>query len=251
MSFFIQHTLVALPPFLPPAVQLLSILQPDDSEARHTTNGRTSRKAGLDLHWPIGYAGVESMVSLPSLARNPASGSLSPLARALSQPNRRRSMSDFVHGTCDVTGRESDACIVTRWYAAKEQGIAFERESAYPSGWGKTAFSDLTSFEIYVSRDLIRRRARAQLWLIGIAFTLGILFSVILPLAIPNTMVTQSICLSWILIFRVALGIAGFFWLVSLLGFKPRYLTWEPLSGLKGRAEKRLAWSLSNRIAWK
>ena len=72
-------TSVALVPFLPPASDLLAILQPEDRDVQAHGKQQKFEKSQIDFHGRIGYPVAQPADSLPYPALNPTAGELSPI----------------------------------------------------------------------------------------------------------------------------------------------------------------------------
>lgn len=166
-------------------------------------------------------------------------------------------MSDFISATCDRSGRPSDKCVSTHWYAAIEEGLELKDT---PGGWGPYGFggarkkySGLMDFKVHVSlpviKDEIRKRNTNRI-LLALAVILVMALAVLLPGEVSNLIneiFSWSILLLGGALFLVGIMVYG----MRVRGYRARYLELEALSVLGSDLEKKTAWNLSKRLAWK
>lgn len=174
-------------------------------------------------------------------------------------------MSEFVAGTCAVSGQYSDQCVVTRWVAAKELGFV-QKEA--PGGWTTDSWnwgvgrrmSDFVTFEVCLSKEAIqdrqRKRSRATRFLAAFVAFAVIVWAAASAAAtegyfVRSGPVNEALKLVPAILFWVAMvGLAILFW-TWWLRIRPRYATMVEFEPLDDEAHKRIAYSLSKRIAEK
>jgi hypothetical protein len=166
-------------------------------------------------------------------------------------------MTDFVSATCDLSGQQSNECVCTHWYAAKEEGLVLKDT---PGGWGPYGFSGarkkysgLMDFKIHVClpaiRDEIKKRDNRRILIVLsviLVFTLGVL----LPGTVSefiNTILGVSTYVLCGALFWVGIIVLG----MRARGFRARYSELEALSALGSELEKKIAWNVSKGLAWK
>jgi hypothetical protein len=172
-------------------------------------------------------------------------------------------MSEFVAGTCAVSGQPSGRCVVTRWVAAKEQG--FEGKET-PGGWGtygwggKMKISDVMAFDVYLSEEAIQSKLEKRRQITGFlaAFVaLGVIIWAVASMAstgsdtaTPGVVIEVLSLASYILCRAAVLGLIVLA-VMHMRGFRTRHTAMDELEPLEDMTHKRVAYNLSKRIAEK
>ena len=168
-------------------------------------------------------------------------------------------MTDFVTGTCDVSGQLSSHCVVTHWYAAKEQGFEAKVGTSSARYKLKPKYSNLMDFDICLSEETIRTKLR-NWWLTRLFIGLLVWFAFCLSLITGTISITsgsielQSLAKT-VNMFFSTLSYMSFIILLIMgapaVGFRLRYEAMAELEPLGKKFNKWTAYRVSKKVAEK
>lgn len=169
-------------------------------------------------------------------------------------------MKDFVTATCAVTGQYSDKCVVTRWVEANRQGREIRsdlpEESGGIYGWGsyKIRYSDVTEFDVYVSKQAIETRLKQTKAAIGAVLGVTAVASIVGAIGAVTGNPLLGGMDFFVLLFVVLFLAAATIGLRAAMrkgGYQYRYATMEEFEPLGDNAYRRIAFNLSRQFAQK